>query len=725
MDAARYAALFAAESREHLAEIDEALLELEQRLAARGLLDAEAADAPLAAVFRAMHSLKGMAGAMGHELVEQLAHALESRCEPLRDGSESLTDAVLELLFDGTALLRQAIVHATGDAVALHDAASSDGPELSRRATQLMARLGAAGERTPNAPPSARPSAHPSAQPFALPAALRHAAPAADETSDLFPVARGSAAAAGAEHTESWEPATDSTPHNANLRHVDVRLTADCPLKGVRALLVLSRLQQVGLVRSTYPEQAQWTSEQFDGQFRVMLITGADDDSIAQAVRSAGDVAQVQVYRPAAARTAQHRSSDVHIVGRGAASASAPAASARNDAAGFSLEGPAAFVRVDARRLDALLDLVGELVITRDRLLRAVESSEHPDRETQRAARDTARLVSVLQDEVLQARLLPMAQVFDRFPRVVRDMARDLGKDVRFVMEGRDLAVDRSLLDALVDPLLHLLRNAIDHGLEDSATRAAAGKPASGELIVRAARDRASVVVQVQDDGRGIDREAVRRRAETLGLLSAAQAAPDAPPLDDDALLAIIAHPGFSTASSVSRVSGRGVGVDVVNTRVRALGGQLELETIAGVGTLLTMRLPASLAITRALLVQVAGETFALPAAQVEEALVWHDDLAAPGSAAISLRDERIPLVALEDVFGLERAEGQRDPERHVVVAEWGGRRAALLVDALLAQQDIVVKPLERVRGAAPWFSGATVLGDGSPALIVDVTGVV
>jgi len=386
-------------------------------------------------------------------------------------------------------------------------------------------------------------------------------------------------------------------------------------------------------------------------------------------------------------------------------------------------------VRVDARRLDSLLDLVGELVITRDRLLRAVEASEHPDRETQRAARDTARLVSVLQDEVLQARLLPMAQVFDRFPRVVRDMARDLGKDVRFVMEGRDLAVDRSLLDALVDPLLHLLRNAIDHGLEDNTTRVAAGKPASGELIVRAARDRATVVVQVQDDGRGIDREAVRRRAQALGLLDAAQAAPGAAPLDDDALLELIAHPGFSTASNVSRVSGRGVGVDVVNTRVRALGGQLELETIAGVGTLITMRLPASLAITRALLVQVAGETFALPAAQVEEALVWHDELAAPGAQAISLRDERIPLVALEEVFGLQRAEGERagtpDSERHVVVAEWGGRRAALLVDALLAQQDIVVKPLERVRGAAPWFSGATVLGDGSPALIVDVTGVV
>jgi two-component system, chemotaxis family, sensor kinase CheA len=705
VDAARYAALFAAESREHLAEIDEALLELEQRLAARGVLDAEQSEASLAAVFRAMHSIKGMAGAMGHELVEQLAHALESRCEPLRDGSEMLSAVVLELLFDGTALLRQAIADATGsdtDPATERSGATSAEADLSRRAALLVTRLDASGVRE-----------------------SAEGASAENGASDVFPVARDASTASVVRSDETWDSPADDTPQSANLRHVDVRLAADCPLKGVRAMLVLARLQQVGLVRGTYPEQAQWTSELFDGQFRVMLITGADDDSIANAVRAAGDVAQVIVRQPAAARGAIGQPTDATGTNGTRSAADLPGEIARSNATGLALDGPSAFVRVDARRLDSLLDLVGELVITRDRLLRAVESSEHPDRETQRAARDTARLVSVLQDEVLQARLLPMAQVFDRFPRVVRDMARDLGKEVRFVMEGRDLAVDRSLLDALVDPLLHLLRNAIDHGLEDSATRVAAGKPASGELVVRAARDRATVVVQVQDDGRGIDRDAVRRRAQSLGLLSAAQEASDAPPLDDDELLAIIAHPGFSTASSVSRVSGRGVGVDVVNTRVRALGGQLELETIASVGTLITMRLPASLAITRALLVQVAGETFALPAAQVEEALVWHDELAVPGANAISLRDERIPLVALEDVFGLRREAGDVDPERHVVVAEWGGRRAALLVDALLAQQDIVVKPLERVRGAAPWFSGATVLGDGSPALIVDVTGVV
>ncbi len=715
MDAARYAALFAAESREHLAEIDEALLDLEQRLGARGAVDAGSLDAPLASVFRAMHSIKGMAGAMGHELVEQLAHAMESRCEPLREGNEALSSVVLELLFDGTALLRQAIADATGSAVDLPDTSSEE--DVPRRAALLMARLEASVGSPRRSP---------------------HAEPASDgEAADLFPIARAQGGAPGASATESWGRSDDETTQHTNLRHVDVRLTADCPLKGVRALLVLARLQQVGLVRSTYPEQAQWTNDLFDGQFRVMLITGADDDSIEQAVRSAGDVAQVMVRQPVAARGHGALTAEAGAPTADLPLASVPLGNARGETTGLAGDAAAAFVRVDARRLDALLDLVGELVITRDRLLRAVEASEQPDRETQRAARDTARLVSVLQDEVLQARLLPMAQVFDRFPRVVRDMARDLGKDVRFVMEGRDLAVDRSLLDALVDPLLHLLRNAIDHGLEDSATRVAAGKPASGELTVRAARDRATVVVQVQDDGRGIDREAVRRRAEALGPLDAANAAPGAAPLDDDALLEIIAHPGFSTASSVSRVSGRGVGVDVVNTRVRALGGQLELETIAGVGTLITMRLPASLAITRALLVQVAGETFALPAAQVEEALVWHDELAAPGANAISLRDERIPLVALEEVFGLQRAEanreggresdreGDRDAERHVVVAEWGGRRAAFLVDALLAQQDIVVKPLERVRGAAPWFSGATVLGDGSPALIVDVTGVV
>jgi two-component system chemotaxis sensor kinase CheA len=312
--------------------------------------------------------------------------------------------------------------------------------------------------------------------------------------------------------------------------------------------------------------------------------------------------------------------------------------------------------------------------------------------------------------------------VFDRFPRLVRDIARELGKEVHFTMQGREIELDRSLLDAIGDPILHLLRNALDHGVEDPDTRLAAGKAASGELILRAARDRAAVVIQVQDDGRGIDRDVVLRRAREQGLVDATVGA-----LTDDALLPLLAHPGFSTAKSVTAISGRGVGVDVVNTRVRALGGQLDLETITGAGTVFTMRLPLTLAIIRALLVQVGGARYAIPAAHVMEVLEFNGASRRTGTLTIRVRDETVPLVALQQRFEDDpHAPVAANPDgvRHVAIVEVAGRRTALLVDAVLAQQDIVVKPLDAVRGAKPWFSGATVLGDGSPALIVDVSSV-
>lgn len=651
MDAARYAALFQAEAREHLAELDAALLALEEAL--RHGADVDATSGHVATLFRAMHTIKGMAGSMGYTTIEKLSHAVESRCEPLRSGDEPVSADLLALLFESTDVLRGAI-----DDVAR----GVDTPPA--LIGSLLVRL----RRPMVAVESAAPR-------MAVDAVVASAVP---------------------------------LPDVANVRHVDVRLVSDCPLKGVRATIVLARLGQHGEVRATHPEQARWQDDQFDGVFRITLVSDAVEETLVQAAMGAGDVASVQVRIPAYAS---------QLVRQAAATASAPDATRT--------------VRIDARRLDTLLDLVGELVITRDRLLRALEAQEHPDRDVQRAARDAARLVSAMQDEVLQSRLLPVGQVFDRFPRLVRDVTRELGKDVSFVMEGRDIELDRSLLDAIGDPILHLLRNALDHGIEDAAVREAAGKSPRGELILRAARDRAAVIIQVQDDGRGIHRETVLQRAKEQGLV-----ANDVVELTDDTLLQVIAHPGFSTARRVTNLSGRGVGVDVVNTRVRALGGQLELESIEGVGTVVTLRLPVTLAITRALLVEVCGSTFAIPTTHVEEALEYHESMRVHHTAgpAVTVRDEVVPLVALGERFRLLRSSTNASTrehtagtgsEQHLAIVEAGGRRVALLVDALVAQQDIVVKPLDVVRGAAPWFSGATVLGDGSPALIIDVPSVV
>lgn len=654
MDTARYAALFQAEAREHLGELDAALLALEEQV--RRGPDAERVAAHVATLFRGMHTIKGMAGSMGYDTVERLAHALESRCEPLRSGDEAIHGDVLTLLFEGTDVLRGAI------------------DDIARGAETAPAALGGLLVRLRRPIHTADASSAPAPSPVPQVAAM---APAAN----------------------------DAAGDSVNVRHVDVRLSDDCPLKGVRAMLVLAKLAPLGQIRGTHPEQPRWQHDSFDGGFRVTIVSDVTDDALEQAARSAGEVSKVQVRVPA---LASQMAQQVTVA------ATAPEASRT--------------VRIDARRLDTLLDLVGELVITRDRLLRSIEALDHPDRDVHRAARDAARLVSALQDEVLQARLLPVGQVFDRFPRLVRDVSHELGKDVSFTMEGREIELDRSLLDAIGDPILHLLRNALDHGIEDAEGRRAAGKAARGELILRAARDRATVVIQVQDDGRGIDRRAVLARAKEQGLVPA-----ESEVLDDDTLLRVIAHPGFSTARRVTSLSGRGVGVDVVNTRVRALGGQLELESIEGTGTVVTLRLPVTLAITRALLVEVAGSTFALPATHVEEAMEYHESLHVHHTArpSVTIRDEVVPLVALDEHFGLSRSSAfgatrqTTAADRHLAIVEAGGRRLALLVDALVAQQDIVVKPLDVVRGAAPWFSGATVLGDGSPALIIDVPSLV
>jgi len=647
MDAARYAALFLTDAREHLAEVDDALLALE-REGARS--EASTISAHLATVFRGVHTIKGMAAAMGYAAVEQLSHALESRCEPLRSGEEPLRGDVVALLFDGTDLLRAAV-----------EAVPEGRLEPTSATRTFVMRLGVLPVASSTATPPAT---------VALPDAAAATSPSAT-------AARG-------------------RPHGGpgTRRRVEVRLAADCPLMGVRAMIVLAKLSALGTVRDTEPAEERWLGERFDGAFRLTLQSSASDDEIRHAAQSAGDVAWVSVT----------------VV--------TPTPAQGNDR----VSAAPRTVRLDARRLDTLLDLVGELVITRDRLLRAIEQSDHPDRAVVHAATDAARLVATLQDEVLQARMLPVAQVFDRFPRLVRDIARELGKEVQFTMQGREIELDRSLLDAIGDPILHLLRNALDHGVEDPDTRLAAGKAASGELILRAARDRAAVVIQVQDDGRGIDRDVVLRRAREQGLVDATVAA-----LTDEALLPLLAHPGFSTAKSVTAISGRGVGVDVVNTRVRALGGQLDLETITGAGTVFTMRLPLTLAIIRALLVQVGGATYAIPAAHVMEVLEFNGASRRTGTLTIRVRDETVPLVALQQRFEDDpHAPVAANPDgvRHVAIVEVAGRRTALLVDAVLAQQDIVVKPIDAVRGAKPWFSGATVLGDGSPALIVDVSSV-
>lgn len=631
MDTAKYVQLFASESRENLAAINQALLALEKRPDATDSVNE---------LFRAVHTLKGMSGVMGpgYAGVAELAHELESLLSLVRDGTRIANADTVELLFAAADALEQAIEQA----VAGQDAASKD------TVAPVLQRLRATNE-------------------WAVP--LQEVAAAA--TAQL----------AGTGYL------------------ITVRLTPDAALPGVRGIMVLQRAASLGVVHASRPDRATLSGDWQGDTIELRLETAADTRAVEEAIRDVGDVKDVQVMLPQAGAaeeiSARRRSDDAW-----------ERAEARR--------GQNVNVRIDLRRLDALVNLVGELVIARGRLMQL--SGEISHGELDDAVGHAARLIGELQDAVMASRLVPVWQIFDRFPRVVRDAARALGKEVEFLVEGREIEVDRSLLDQLGDPLIHLLRNAVDHGIESPDVRAAAGKPRTGRLVLSAARDRASIMVKVTDDGRGVDRATILRKARALGMPEG-----ELPELTDEQLLRVIARPGFSTAAQVSDYSGRGVGMDAVLARVRGLGGSMELETAPGQGTSLTLRLPATLAIVPALLTRVASETYALPLTHVQETLHLTPDVvrAVRGRDVLVLRDEFLPLVRLRDVVQLpvRDAEGSQ-----VVVIEVADRRAGVVVDQLIGQQEIVVKTFDTVRGAASCVTGATILSDGSPALILEAT---
>ncbi len=610
MDQARYVALFLTESREQLAACGQALLEWEQ---------APGAAEPVVRLFRAMHTFKGMAGAMGYANLAELAHRTESLLDPLREAPAAGRQH-LDLIFQVVDQLEQGVERAVAGA----DAALEVAPLL----VALDAALG-------TALPVARASA-----PVAAPAAV--------------------------------------VP--AGGLQVEVAIRPDTALRGARALLVVRRAEKFGAVSGVRPPASAFEADDFDGRFGFVLQATVPAAEVVAALRAVGDVASVTVADQVPAE--------------------APAGRGRQ-------------IRIDASRLDAIMNLVGELVVARGRLGDLADAGGDP--ELRAVAARIGRVTHDLYDEVVQARLTPVWQVFDRFPRVVRDLARSLGKRVRLEIEGEETLLDRAILDELGEPLIHLLRNAVDHGIEPTSARARAGKPEEGLIVVRAASHRGTVVLSVIDDGRGIDRAAVLRRALAAGQLPAGTTA-----LADDELLRVLARPGFSTAEQVSEVSGRGMGMDAALTRVRLLGGSAELASEPGQGSTFTLRLPATLAIVRALLAQVGEERYAIPVAGVAETVEVRPERLAPlgDTEGFLLRDELLPLVQLRDRLAVP---GPRLPGRHpAVILEVGERRAALVVDALVGQQEIMVEPFDAPKGMLPVFSGATILGDGVPALIVD-----
>lgn len=378
---------------------------------------------------------------------------------------------------------------------------------------------------------------------------------------------------------------------------------------------------------------------------------------------------------------------------------------------------PSRIVRVDLDRLDALLSDLGSLVTARQELERRAGADSFSP--TARAALQMSRRLDTLQDRILDVRLAPLSEVFERIPPMVRDLGRTLGKDVAVEVRGDGLEVDRAILDQLAEPLLHLMRNAVDHGIELPDVRREAGKRPGGRIAVAARQDGDAVIIEITDDGRGIDRDAVARRARSLGILA------EHAVLSDDGLLAVLERPGFSTAEKVTDVSGRGVGLDVVVARMRDIGASLSLTTIMGRGTVFSLRLPTRLGIVRALVTGIGDERYVMPLTHVIELVAWERELVGQqdGRAVLFVRGDALPIVDLRRL--LQFRGGDPPSRRPAVVFEANGQRVALLTDAVHGQIDAVVQPIERPAGLARWITGATVLDDGRPALLMDLASVV
>ncbi|HEV8400985.1 MAG TPA: chemotaxis protein CheA [Gemmatimonadales bacterium] len=628
MDLSQYAELFLAESREHLSACNQLLLEWERR---------PSAPEPVGGIFRAVHTVKGMAATMGYARVADLAHRMENLLDHLRRGGQAPADDTLQLLFRATDALEKAV-----DLAVAGREREADTAAVAADLDKAMARF---------APGEVR-----------------------DEPAFVPP------------------PVPDL---GGGGRLIQVTLRAEALIKGGRAMLIIRKAQSLGAVQGISPSPAAFEAEDFDGRFIFRLDATLAPAEIEAAVRSVGDVDRVTVSGgPGDAAGEEHVT---------------PAESAG---------GRSRHIRVDLRRLDALMDLIGELVTTRGRLNEV--AAERKDPAIDDVAIQVSRLSADLQSQIIQARMTPVWQVFDRFPRLVRDLARQLEKQVVFKVEGKEIELDRAILDELGDPLVHLLRNAVDHGIESPAERRKHKKKPEGEIVLSAVRERSSVAISISDDGRGIDRAKVLAKALREGLVD-----PHTETLSDDQLLRVLARPGFSTAAAVTSVSGRGVGIDVAMTKIRALGGSIEIRTEPGKGTSFILRLPVTLAIVRALIAAVGAERYALPLTYVAETAEFGAIAMTTmeGREAMVLRDRVVPLVHLRALLNV--GGDAPPPRRPVIVLEMGERRTGVVVDGMLGQQEIVVKGFEAPQGTLPVFSGATIMGDGVPALILDAAGLV
>lgn len=655
----QYLDIFLEESKEHIQNLNSNLLELESN-PGQDIIDE---------IFRSAHTLKGMSGTMGFNRISEITHEMESLLQDIKDGTISVSPEVIDTLLESVDFLEKLI----GDI-------TENGEERDRDTKVILEKL----RRKPGNATPLKESEKENKKPEE-----NHIFNEFEERLMKEAIAKGLLV---------WE--------------VLIKLDANCLLKSARAFLVFKTLESFGDIIKTRPIVQDIEDEKFDDEFTVYIISTHQKQDLEKALGSISELKSILIKEV-------EQSSLEKDPGNSEESPKETVACALDEQSvrhANHVKKTSKTLRVDIDRLDNLMNLVSELIIIKTRLDGMDEKTEGQKR--REAVEYLERITSSLHDAVMKVRMVPIENVFNRFPRVVRDLARELSKNITLIIEGAETELDRTVIDEIGDPLIHLIRNSADHGIEIPEERFRKGKPAQGTIKLKAYHDGNNVVIEISDDGRGINLNNVLKTAIDKGLIDRERAKN----LKESEIISFLFEPGFSTKDMVTDISGRGVGLDVVKTKIESLGGGIEINTVPDQGTTFLIRLPLTLAIIQALMVMVGGEKYAIPLSAIKETVIVasKDIKKVQKNEVTLLRGNVIPILRLGEMLDVE-SNGSPEEDLTVVIVKKGERDIGLVVDSLIGQQEIVIKSLGNFLKNIKFIAGATILGDGKVALILDV----
>lgn len=695
MDVSQYLEIFIDESEEHLQTLSDCIMVLEKEPDNKDTINE---------VFRAAHSLKGMAGTMGFKRMQHLTHDMENVFQEVRSDHIEVTSGMIDLLFK----CLDALEGYVDNIKSTSDEGTEDNEVIIKELNDFIAKTEGAEETGNTETSEAKEAAPESTQ----------EEKAGQEKIELT--------------NDEKKAIREAESNGQHIYVMTVHIQKDCLLKAARAFLVFKAVEDFGQILVYRPSSQDIEDEKFEFEFSFFLASEESEDKIVAVAKAVSEIekvdaeeihldeyvkeAEAQEEQQAKEATAEQKEAPAEAPK--AAEKKAPAANAKKQTNAKPVTGRT--VRVDIEKLDALMNQVSELIIAKNSLvsISSNESGEYQNQSFHEQIEYLERITTNLHESVMKVRMVPIESVVNKFPRMIRDLSRKLGKKMELYMTGEDTELDRTVVDQIGDPLQHLLRNSADHGLEDNATRVERGKPEVGSIFLKAFQEGNNVIIEVGDDGNGIDVAAVRDKAVERGVITAEQAEN----MSQKEIINILFLPSFSMAKKITDISGRGVGLDVVKSNIEALGGDVEVRTQLGEGTTFIVRLPLTLAIIQALMVEIRDEKYAIALGSISniESIPVNEIKYVQAQEVIHLRGAVIPLIRLDQVLDME--EKQEEPENlTVVIVKKGDSLAGLVVDNLIGQQEIVIKSLGKYINNNKIISGATILGDGEVALILDV----